>query len=106
MSVRKGHYWLWHLASTSRLVVLRWAEGRPPEESFGETPPVRATLVWCDDCGIVSAHHDRVDAEGRPVRVVAYGADEDSLTLRGSPPTCDRWAFSRHPAETVAAEAA
>lgn len=93
---RPGHWWTWY-ESRDIAARLRWVEGRPPEESFGETRPLRVTVVACRDCGMLAAHHDRVDAEGRPVRVVAYGFDADALVLRGGAPPCEPFALSRPP---------
>lgn len=93
---RPGHSWAWYDGRDVR-APLRWVEGRAPEESYGETRAVPVRVVECRDCGLLAAYHDRVDAEGRAVRVAAYGFDLDALALRGGAPACEPFALCRPP---------
>lgn len=96
MVSRRGHCWLWH-ARLVEVVRLQWAEGRGADEVIASTPPLRAEVATCSDCGMLIAERPIDEGDGTFRYLRGYGFDLDSLTLRGAAPPCEPFALSRPP---------
>lgn len=100
---RPGHWWAWGIAAGDKvvryaLVRVHRVYGRGPYETFETSDELSASLMTCEQCGLLAAEWVVVDrADGTQRTLHAVGFDLDALAVMGSAPPCEPFALSRPP---------